>query len=220
MSDLDAEIKAAQTQRGTGFAELQDEDGVYTKDKFAGFEGSIAAGEMEEDDGMDAPVKRSTFTAPTHLLDVPVQASMLHSELPRVSAQQSLHSFCQSMALTALCTRHPCVHARAASGRLPVEKNSGEMLLAAVPGVCCRSRHPSPPDAPQRFFLSHPCVQPLHSSLLCCCCRVPSPHAPGYHTLSPIPGARCRCGGSRLFFHWNGLHRPTAAAASLSRVFL
>ena len=74
MPDLDKEIEAAQSQRDrAGFGELEEEDGVYTKDRFKGFETSIGPGDQEEDDGEEEPAtKRSTFTAPKHLLDVPV----------------------------------------------------------------------------------------------------------------------------------------------------
>ena len=72
MGDVDDEIQRAQESRGTGFAELAADDDVYTADKYAGFEGSIAAGEELEDTGEEAPVKRSTFTAPKHLLEAPV----------------------------------------------------------------------------------------------------------------------------------------------------
>ena len=53
MADIDAEIAKAQNSRGTGFgAELQDdEDGTYTKDRYAGLETSIGVGDVEEDDG-------------------------------------------------------------------------------------------------------------------------------------------------------------------------
>ena len=84
--DLDAEIAKAQQARGTGFADIGADDDVYTKDRFAGFEGSIAAGDEEEDDGDDArPVARKTFTAPAHLLDVPQQ----DSEDPLAAQQRS-----------------------------------------------------------------------------------------------------------------------------------
>ena len=72
--DVDAEIAKQQQSRGVGLGDLQDEDGVYTKDRFAGFEGSIAPGEAEEDDGEEDvarnATKRSTFTAPKHLLEI------------------------------------------------------------------------------------------------------------------------------------------------------
>ena len=76
MGDIDEEIAKQQQARGTGFAELGADDELYTKDKFAGFEGSIGAGDEMEDDG-EEPVaaRRSTFTAPKHLLDVPTQES-------------------------------------------------------------------------------------------------------------------------------------------------
>ncbi|KAL3929888.1 MAG: hypothetical protein SGPRY_001767 [Prymnesium sp.] len=70
-ADVDAEIAAAQQSRGTAFADLAADDDLYTADKFAGLEGSIAVGEVAEDDGVEAPVKRSTFTAPRHLIDAP-----------------------------------------------------------------------------------------------------------------------------------------------------
>lgn len=71
MGDLDAEIQAAQTSRAerSGFGDISAEDDVYTKDKFAGMETSIGPGEEMEDDGEEVPAKRSTFTAPKHLLD-------------------------------------------------------------------------------------------------------------------------------------------------------
>ncbi|KAL1522403.1 hypothetical protein AB1Y20_017393 [Prymnesium parvum] len=68
--DVDAEIAAQQQSRGIALDRPVDDD-LYTHqdDKFAGLAQSIAVGEVEEDDGDDAPVKRSTFTAPRHLLD-------------------------------------------------------------------------------------------------------------------------------------------------------
>ena len=77
MADLDDEIAKAQQQRarGTGFAQLAEDDELYQKDRVSGFETSIAAGDDAEDDGEEPIAKRSTFTAPRHLLDVPQQES-------------------------------------------------------------------------------------------------------------------------------------------------
>ena len=61
MADVDEEIRRAQESRGTGFGELQEDDGVYTKDKFAGFEGSIGTGDMEEDDGEEPRAQRKSL---------------------------------------------------------------------------------------------------------------------------------------------------------------
>ena len=75
MADLDEEIEKQQQQRtrGTGFAQVAEDDELYQRDRFAGFEGSIDAGGEAEDDGEEPVAKRSTFTAPKHLLDVPTQ---------------------------------------------------------------------------------------------------------------------------------------------------
>ena len=75
MADIDEEIAQQQRSRGTGFAQVAEDDDLYQKDRFAGFEGSIAAGDEVEDDGEEPIAKRSTFTAPQHLLDVPQQDS-------------------------------------------------------------------------------------------------------------------------------------------------
>ena len=50
MGDVDAEIAAAQQSRGTAFGEPSADDEVYSTNKFAGMEASIAPGEVEEDD--------------------------------------------------------------------------------------------------------------------------------------------------------------------------
>ena len=83
--DIDAEIAKQQQSRGHGFGEVDEGDGLYTRDRFAGFEGSIAAGEMEEDDGEEQVMTRKTFTAPQHLLNVPLQ----ESEDPLAAAAKS-----------------------------------------------------------------------------------------------------------------------------------
>ena len=71
---VDAEIAKQQQQRGHGFGEVDDSDGVYQRDKYAGFAGSIdAGGAEEEDDGEERVMQRQSFTAPKHLLDVPMQ---------------------------------------------------------------------------------------------------------------------------------------------------
>ena len=86
MGDVDAEIRAQQEARGHGFGEVAADDDVYGTDRFAGYEGSIAVGEVEEDDGVEAPTKRATFTAPQHLLNVPTQES---EQDPLLAAQRS-----------------------------------------------------------------------------------------------------------------------------------
>ena len=84
--DLERQIREQQQARGTGFNDVAADDETYTKDRFAGFEGSIAAGDEEEDDGTAAaPTKRATFTAPQHLLDVPQQ----EAEDPMLAREKS-----------------------------------------------------------------------------------------------------------------------------------
>ena len=76
--DLDAEIAITQQQRGPGLTEFADDDALgFTQDRFAGFEGSIAAGNEMEDDGEEVMLtgRRAQFTAPKHLLGVPHQES-------------------------------------------------------------------------------------------------------------------------------------------------
>lgn len=75
--DLDAEIAAQQRTRGVGLTEVSADDDIYTQDRFAGLETSIGPGEEAEDDGAEPAAKRSTFTAPRHLLeDVPQPAEV------------------------------------------------------------------------------------------------------------------------------------------------
>ena len=72
---VDDEIAAAQQSRGVGLTSVSADDEFYGGSSRAGLATSIAAGgEAEEDEGVEAPRKRQTFTAPQHLLnDIPLQ---------------------------------------------------------------------------------------------------------------------------------------------------
>jgi len=71
-SDVDEEIRQAQQARGTSLTAIADDD-VYNTDRYAGMDTSIAPGEAQED-GAEPAAKRSSFTAPKHLLEaVPQQ---------------------------------------------------------------------------------------------------------------------------------------------------
>ena len=77
MSDLDAEIAAAQQSRGVGLASADADDEFYGSSGTTGLADSIDAGPEEEDEGDEPPQKRQSFTAPRHLLDVPQNVDLI-----------------------------------------------------------------------------------------------------------------------------------------------
>ena len=68
MSDLDAEIAAAQQSRGVGLASADADDEFYGSSGTTGLADSIDAGPEEEDEGDEPPQKRQTFTAPKRVI--------------------------------------------------------------------------------------------------------------------------------------------------------
>lgn len=73
--ELDEAIAAQQASRGVGLTEIAADDQIYTTDRYAGLETSIAPGEPVEDEPETGPRSRATFTAPKQLLEAVPQPS-------------------------------------------------------------------------------------------------------------------------------------------------
>ena len=162
MSDLDAEIAAAQQSRGVGLASADADDEFYGSSGTTGLADSIDAGPEEEDEGDEPPQKRQTFTAPRHLLDVPAQQNeedpmLARSKSDRIADREDeYHARRQGRVLSparadafALGDKTPDVSTRSYKDVMQEQRNARECAKlrggTRVGGRACRSVRRSGP---------------------------------------------------------------------------